>query len=158
MTIDCRIADGIGTVTVASRDAADRARLEEFLRAPELKGVVVRLAGNPAGDATALSQTIAASPVPTAAAIRGDCAGADLEIARACDFRYASAPDSDAERQATEFLRALTAGRSAALVRTVMTSIRNAARMPLGEALAEETSLFCQAARRLIAAGEGEPR
>ena len=155
MTIDCRIADGIGTVTVASLDAADRVRLEAFLRSPELKGVVVRLAGAFAGDAKALSETIAVSPVPTAAAMRGDCAGAGLEIARACDFLALS---DETDEQAADYLRALTAGRSAALVRTVMTSIRNAARMPLGEALAEETTLFCQAARRLIDAGEGEPR
>ena len=153
MTIDWPTTDGIGLVILTSAHAADHARLEEFLRSPDLKGVVVRYAVDISGDAGPLADVIRAAAVPVAAMVRADCGGAGLEIASACDFRFESAEAlGDADEQAAEFLRALTEGRPAPLVRAIVTSIRNAGRMPLDAALREETDLFCRAARVLISA------
>jgi enoyl-CoA hydratase/carnithine racemase len=51
------------------------------------------------------------------------------------------------EREAREFLERLTEGRQSGLVRKIMESIHNARRLPLADALAGETELFCEAAR-----------
>lgn len=100
--------------TLTSPVFADHARLTAFLEDPSLKAVVVLGAGrNFCGGADleqlrvqsrdsdafagSLNQgkkllgTIASAPVPIAAAIRGSCLGAGLEIALACHFRVAAA-------------------------------------------------------------------
>jgi enoyl-CoA hydratase/carnithine racemase len=182
VTILWEIADGIGTIALPGPadeplTPADVARVAAFLAAPELRGVVLRVAGDPAGSAAiaeALAQAIADATVPVVAAIGENCGGAALELARACPFRWAS-PDArigvtgadrfvsgaeaatlgivdravpDVEARAADHLRALTAGRPVALVRAIMASIRNAGRMSLDDALAEETALFCAVAGR----------
>jgi enoyl-CoA hydratase len=54
------------------------------------------------------------------------------------------------EEEALRFLDSLTAGHSPKLIRSVMRSIHNGRRMPMDEALTEETRLFCELARDLV--------
>ncbi len=54
----------------------------------------------------------------------------------------------DLEKEGLTFLRSLTVGRPPELIRAIMTAIHNGERMPKDEALREETSLFCEMARR----------
>jgi enoyl-CoA hydratase len=57
------------------------------------------------------------------------------------------------EGEARRFLERLTEGRSPGLIRKILESIHNARRLPLGEALARETELFCEAVREANEAG-----
>jgi enoyl-CoA hydratase len=54
------------------------------------------------------------------------------------------------EEEALRFLDSLIAGHSPKLIRTVMHSIHNGRRLPMDEALAEETRLFCELAHDLV--------
>ena len=54
------------------------------------------------------------------------------------------------EKEALRFLDSLTTSHPPKLIRAVMCSIHNGRRLPIKEALAEETRLFCELARDLV--------
>jgi hypothetical protein len=57
-------------------------------------------------------------------------------------------------REAMRFVDMLTARRSPALIRSIMTAIHNAYRLPHEQALAEETRLFCKVGRQHLLEGD----
>ena len=59
-------------------------------------------------------------------------------------------PAKKIEEEAMRFLESLTASHPPKLIRAVMRSIHNGRRMPMEEALAEETRLFCELARDVV--------
>jgi enoyl-CoA hydratase len=60
-------------------------------------------------------------------------------------------PAKKIEEEAMRFLESLTASHPPKLIRAVMRSIHNGRRMPMEEALAEETRLFCELAQDVVA-------
>jgi len=60
-------------------------------------------------------------------------------------------PAKKIEEEAVRFLESLTASHPPKLIRAVMRSIHNGRRMPMEEALAEETRLFCELAQDVVA-------
>lgn len=155
---------------------ADLRHIGAFLAQPHTKGAIVIGAGEHfcagAECADALIQMLRYAPVPVVAAIRGQVRGAGLDIARACHFRVVartadpgstteSAGDdrggvfadivcetADIERDARSLLMTLCGRRHAAVVRAAMTSIANAQRLQLRDALLAESRLFCDLAKR----------
>ena len=113
---------GLGRITLAPGSRAEC--VEALLACPDLKAIVAVVPGAGA----------MASPAAARLAESDDPAAA-------FDFRFPSHPPGEAER----FLRALTANRSPRLIRAILTSIRNSARLPAAEALRREALLFCAA-------------
>lgn len=121
MRLDYASDKGLGRITLVGASYntlehpvfADRAVLNDFLKQPELKAVIVQGEGRHfcAGadvaalktqsrepealaawmnEGKALLETLSFATVPILAMIRGSCLGAGLEIAMACHFRFVS--------------------------------------------------------------------
>ena len=130
MNTELLMEGGLGRITLAPGSRAEC--VEALLACPDLKAIVAVVPGA-GGMASPAAARLAEAPVPVAAV--------SDDPAAAFDFRFPSHPPGEAER----FLRALTANRSPRLIRAILTSIRNSARLPAAEALRREALLFCAA-------------
>jgi enoyl-CoA hydratase/carnithine racemase len=78
------------------------------------------------------------------------------EEAAALGLVDAAVPTPEVERRAEELARRLVSGRTRSQIRSVMTAVHNAERLPRPAALAEETRLFVALAAEAVAGG-GDP-
>jgi enoyl-CoA hydratase/carnithine racemase len=156
MNIDCRRERAIDTLRISLLESPLGAleAIDELLSRPALKAAVVLIEDTSSScddsiledsrrnAADRIAARLRRATVPTAGVVSPSASEPARCIARACHFAFASAD------QAMARLDSMTADRPPHLIHAVMTSINNQSRMPLEEALLEETRLFCAVSSR----------